>query len=37
LQALPPSPVVTDAAAAAQFLAERLGRARAGLPAASST
>jgi ATP-dependent DNA helicase DinG len=26
LQALPPSPVITDAAAGAQFLAERLGR-----------
>ncbi|MDP8984178.1 MAG: ATP-dependent DNA helicase [Pseudomonadota bacterium] len=30
LQALPPSPVITDAAAAAQFLRERLGRAHAG-------
>jgi ATP-dependent DNA helicase DinG len=29
LRALPPSPVITDAAAAAQFLAERLGRSRA--------
>src|SRR5229473_331161 len=29
LQALPPSPVITDAAAGAQFLAERLGRPRA--------
>ncbi|HWJ34645.1 MAG TPA: ATP-dependent DNA helicase [Steroidobacteraceae bacterium] len=37
LQALPPSPVITDAAAGAQFLADRLGRPRAGLlPAASS-
>jgi ATP-dependent DNA helicase DinG len=37
LQALPPSPVITDAAAGAQFLADRLGRPRAGLPAASAT
>jgi ATP-dependent DNA helicase DinG len=37
LQALPPSPVITDAAAGAQFLADRLGRLRAGLPAASAT
>ena len=29
LQALPPSPVITDAADAAQFLRERLGAARA--------
>src|SRR5882724_6728724 len=29
LQALPPSPVITDSAAGAQFLAERLSRARA--------
>jgi ATP-dependent DNA helicase DinG len=36
LQALPPSPVITDAGAAAQFLAERLGKARAGLPEAAS-
>jgi ATP-dependent DNA helicase DinG len=36
LQALPPSPVITDAAVAAQFLAERLGRARPGLAEASS-
>jgi ATP-dependent DNA helicase DinG len=36
LQALPPSPVITDSAAGAQFLAERLGRARAVVPAASS-
>jgi ATP-dependent DNA helicase DinG len=36
LEALPPSPVITDAAAGAQFLTERLGRARASLPAASS-
>jgi ATP-dependent DNA helicase DinG len=28
LQALPPSPVITDAAAGAQFLTERLGRTR---------
>jgi ATP-dependent DNA helicase DinG len=28
LQALPPSPVITDAAAGAQFLRERLGRLR---------
>jgi ATP-dependent DNA helicase DinG len=34
LQALPPSPVITDAAAGAQFLAERLGRAR---PAMTAT
>src|ERR1700693_2458193 len=33
LQALPPSPVITDAAAGAQFLAERLGRPRAVLTA----
>ena len=31
LQALPPSPVITDAAAGAQFLTERLGRPRARL------
>jgi ATP-dependent DNA helicase DinG len=36
LQALPPSPVITDTGAAAQFLAERLGKARAGLPEAAS-
>jgi ATP-dependent DNA helicase DinG len=36
LQALPPSPVITDAAAAAQFLAARVGRARTGLAEASS-
>jgi ATP-dependent DNA helicase DinG len=36
LQALPPSPVITDSAAGALFLAERLGRARAVLSAASS-
>jgi ATP-dependent DNA helicase DinG len=35
LQALPPSPVITDAAAGVQFLTERLGRPRAVLPAAS--
>jgi len=29
LQALPPSPVITDSAAGAQFLAERLSRPRA--------
>ena len=37
LQALPPSPVITSEGAAEQFLAERLGRARTGLPAASNT
>jgi ATP-dependent DNA helicase DinG len=35
LKALPPSPVITDAAAGAQFLAERLGRARAAQPQAA--
>jgi ATP-dependent DNA helicase DinG len=33
LQALPPSPVITDGAAAAQFIVDRLRRARAGLTA----
>jgi ATP-dependent DNA helicase DinG len=33
LQALPPSPVITDAAAGAQFLAERLARPRAAMAA----
>ncbi len=37
LQALPPSPVITEAAVGAQFLAERLGRPRAALPAALGT
>ena len=32
LKALPPSPVITDAAAGAQFLTERLGRSRAATP-----
>lgn len=36
LSALPPSPVITEAAAAAKFLADRLGRARGPLPATSS-
>jgi ATP-dependent DNA helicase DinG len=36
LQALPPSPVITDGAVAARFLAERLAGARTRLPAASS-
>jgi len=36
LQALPPSPVITDPATGARFLAERLGRPRAVLPAAST-
>jgi ATP-dependent DNA helicase DinG len=36
LQALPPSPVITDPAAGARFLAERLGRPRAVLPATST-
>jgi ATP-dependent DNA helicase DinG len=35
LQALPPSPVITDPAAGAAFLVERLGRSR-GMPLASS-
>ncbi len=35
LRALPPSPVITDGGAAAQFLTDRLRRARAPLPAAS--
>jgi ATP-dependent DNA helicase DinG len=35
LNALPPSPVITDGGAAAQFLTDRLRRARAPLPAAS--
>jgi ATP-dependent DNA helicase DinG len=35
LRALPPSPVITDVAAAAEFLVERLRRGRAPLPAAS--
>ncbi len=34
LEALPPSPVITEAAAGAQFLAERLARAHPVLPAA---
>ncbi|MDB6083715.1 MAG: hypothetical protein JWN43_1596 [Gammaproteobacteria bacterium] len=37
LRALPPSPVITDAAAGAQFLAERLSGRPAGRPAASAT
>jgi ATP-dependent DNA helicase DinG len=35
LEALPPSPVLTDAAAAAQFLTERLARLRPAMPLAS--
>jgi len=34
LQALPPSPVITEAGAAEQFLAERLASKRSPLPAA---
>ena len=36
LKALPPSPVITDAAAAAQFLKDRLGKLRAATPTATS-
>jgi ATP-dependent DNA helicase DinG len=35
MQALPPSPVITDAAAGAQFLLERLARPRTPVPAAA--